>query len=954
MGPPHLDVAVLGPVEVRRDGVPLSLPPGRPTVILAALAVRVGTIVPVDVLAGYLWPDDEPQRPRATIQTHVARLRAILGRDVVTAAGGGYRLQLPTDAVDVSRFRNLVATDTDADPASELDHLERALSLWRGAPLAGLTPDALEMEAAPLLVEELLAATERRNDVRLRLGRFDEEFIPEVRRLVSAHPWRERLWGQLMLVLYRQNRRGEALSAYREVVDVLREQLGIDPGPELADLHRRMLESDPGLLGSPPGSSAATVPSQLPRSAPDFVGRDDEVDALTSGMSAERPWARVAVVSGPGGTGKTTLALRVGHALRGIYPDGQLFAELRGSSSPARPADVLGDFLTALGLGAADVPADVDDRAALFRSVCAGKRLLVVLDDAHEATHITSLLPGVEGCGALVTSRPPLGVVSADVHVDLGELGEGEARSLLAAIAGPARIDTEPDAVDAVVQACQGLPLALRIAGGRLASRPSWNVADLARRLRGESRLDVLEIGELSIRATITASLQALSRSDAERFTLLAAMPGSTADVEAAAVAWGASEVEARGCLERLVDARLVDSGAPDEYRWHDLVDDYVRASASADDVHDARRTLTRYYLRSVYNGWPVLRPDSEATEDAPWFPHDVHGRTFANQEDLHSWLHPRWTFLTSLGHQVLRGTDQAEVDEAAALLLIIGRSGYECCRDIRIESLARTVLNVPTMLGDRQLVARAWHGLGIGLGAQHRREEAVEAGTSGLAVWRELGDRYGEVITLHNMAVWHEAGRHYVEAAELFEECAHADDVLSPRIRARCRRNLADVQVSLKQFDLARRNLEWAWAENETHLDVDLYDHAMATAHLCCARGEFDEAFESYDEAVAMADRLGSATMRAETLAMAARAHRQAGHEVTVSAAAATEALTLAREVGRSDAEGQALTELGHADVARGDVNGATERWAEALMIYESIRSVEADDVRTLLAGLP
>lgn len=951
MGPPHFEVALLGPVEARRDGVPLPLPHGRPTVILAALAYRAGAAVPVDALVHYLWPDGEPQHPRAAIQTHVTRLRSVLGRDAVQGAGDGYRLDVPAAAVDLVRFRGLVAVGPGAEPAGELKQLDEALSLWRGDPLSGLVPDTLASETAGLLVEELLGATERRNELCLRLGRVDDDFVPALRRLVGAHPWRERLWAQLILALYRKGRRGEALSAYHDLMSVLRDELGIDPGPELADLHRRMLASDPSLAGvasSTPRAATVATACQLPRPVADFVGRAREMDSLMSGLSAEQTWARIGMISGPGGSGKTTLALQVGHALRAAHPDGQLFAELHGTSRPADPSDILADFLRALGFDD-EIPSSCDERASFFRSACADRKLLVVLDDARDAAQIRPLLPAAESCAVLVTSRPRLGTVSADVRVDLGLLTEREAYDLLAAAVGPSRLEAEPDAVDVVVESCQGSPLALRIVGGRLASRPSWPIGHLAARLRGGGRLDALEMGDLSVRATLTASVQALRPADAVRFRLLAALPGPSADVEAAAVAWNVDEEDARGSLERLVDVRLIDSTAPDHYRWHDLVDDYIRASANRGEADAARRRLVAYYLRSVHNTWPLLRQGAEATEDAAWFPHDVSGREFGGRAEVHAWLHPRWAFLTTLGRDGLRSAEQHEVDKAAALLLALGRSGYECCRDTRIEAVARAVLDAPR-LGDRRLTARAWHGLALALGDQRRHHEALEAGAHGLAVRRELGDRYGEIIMRHNMAVWYESARQYEQAAELFEQCADADDVLSPQLRARCRRNLAHVQISLGRFEPARENLQRAWDTVDDHLDVDRHDHTAATAHLHLHTGAFEEAVQHYDEAVALATRIGSTSLRASALAGAARARRLAGRDGSAQAA---QAVALARDEHLADIEAEALVETGHAQAARGASDAAAADWQAALRLYESLRSGEADDVRALLAAL-
>lgn len=960
MGRARLEVALLGPVEVHRDGVTIPVPPGRPTVILAALATRPGTVVPVDALAGWLWPDDEPVHPRAAIQTHVARLRAALGEGFVQAAGDGYRLDLPPDAVDVSRFRELVAAGRDAEPATELTLLREALALWRGDPLAGLNPDDLEKSTAPLLVEELLSATERMNELRLRLDRTDEEFVPSLRRLVAAHPWRERLWAQLMLALYRQGRQGDALAAYHEVVTVLRDELGIDPGPELTDLHRRILDTDPALLAAAPGpgapasgatpAGAATPvrpPVQLPRSTAQFVGREHEIDLLTAVLSENRSWARLGLISGPGGSGKTTLALHVGHALREAHPDGQLFAELRGSTVPAEPADVLAEFLRALATPEEDIPATLDERAALFRSACAHRRLLVVLDDASDAAQLTPLLPGAGGCSVLVTSRPQLSMIPADVQIDLALFSDDDAYELLESMVGRDRLAAEPDATALVVSACKGSPLALRIAGGRLVTRPAWPIDHFAERLL-TSRLDELEMGDLSVRSMLTASVQGLDPAIAFRFRLLAAVPGPAVDVETAAATWDVAADDARSVLEHLVDVRLIDSAAPDEYRWHDLVDDHLRAVADSHRVTAARRRLARYYLRCLHNLWPVLRPGSDGVEPGPWFPHEVLGHEFADRAEVHAWLHPHAATMTSLGMAGLHSAQQDVVDESAALLLALARARYECCREAHTEDLSRAVLDVPAKLGDPVLTARAWHALALSLGAQSRRAEALEAGERGLAVRRELGDRYGEVIMLHNMAVWHELDGRYDEAAELFERCAEAGDVLSPEVRRRCRRNLADVQISMGRFDDARRNLERTGEGLGDEPGIELFDQVLALAHLALETGGTDDAVAGFQRAVTVAAELGSLPLQATGLVKEANALRRSGRD---GGGPAARAAALAREGHLADVEAEALAELGHSRAAGGDDENARTHWTAALRIFESLDSPRAAELRELVA---
>ncbi|TDC47216.1 tetratricopeptide repeat protein, partial [Jiangella ureilytica] len=648
--------------------------------------------------------------------------------------------------------------------------------------------------------------------------------------------------------------------------------------------------------------------------------------------------------------GKTTLALHVGHALREAHPDGQLFAELRGSTAPADPADVLAEFLRALATPEEDIPATRDERAALFRSACAHRRLLVVLDDAIDAAQVTPLLPGAGGCSVLVTSRPQLSMIPADVQIDLALFTDDDAYELLESMVGRDRLAAEPEATALVIGACQGSPLALRIAGGRLVTRPAWPIDHFAERLL-TSRLDELEMGDLSVRSMLMASVQGLDPAIAFRFRLLAAVPGPAVDVETAAATWDVGPDDARGVLEHLVDVRLIDSAAPDEYRWHDLVDDHLRAVADPHRVTAARRRLVRYYLRCLHNLWPVLRPGGTVVESGAWFPHEVAGREFTERAEVHAWLHPHTSLMTSLGLSGLHSDQQDIVDESAALLLALARSRYECCREVHTEDLSRAVLDVPAKLGDPLLTARAWHSLALSLGAQSRRAEALEAGARGLAVRRELGDRYGEVIMLHNMAVWHELDGSYEQAAELFERCADADDVLSPEVRRRCRRNLADVQISMGRYDDARRNLERTGDGVGNEPGVELFDQLLAVAHLDLETGAADRAVAGLERAVAVAVELDSIPLQATGLVKEAYALRRAGGD---GGGPAARAAALAREGHLADVEAEALSELGHSRSRQGDDETAHVHWTAALRIFESLDSPRADELRTLVAKRP
>lgn len=908
----QLDVRLLGVVEVRRDGVPVPVPSGRPAVILAALALRPGAVVSQGTLTRLLWPVDQPEHPRAALQTHVARLRAVLGRDAVESAGEGYRLGLPPDAVDVGRFRSLfAAARAAADPAAELALLDRALVLWRGNPLAGLWPDVLARQTAPSLLDEVLTVAERAHEVRLRLHGPDDGLVRQLRELVAAHPHRERAAGQLMLALTALGRQGDALAVFNDTVRALR-ALGRRPGADLADLHGRLLATPadrPAATAPRPAperpapvvttaraeASAVTPPepprpAQLPARPPSFVGRATEVAALTAALRDGPDPAgrcRTVVVSGPGGTGKTTLALRVAHEVRDRYPDGQLFADLRTSGDAAAlGTDALAGLLRALGVGGSDLPPCPHERAELFRRLCAGRRLLVLMDDADPGTVATLLPPGA-GSAVIVTSRRRVPDLPADARVDLGMFSEPEARELLASVVGPDRLAAEPEATSAVLERCAGSPLAVRIAAGRLATRPAWPIAHFAGRLRDGDRLGELRAGGLAVRTMLDATYLSLQPVQAQRYRVLAAMPGATVDPETAAVLWDVDVAEARLLLARLADIRLVEPAGGDWFGWHDLVDDHVRAVADAESARTARHRLLGHLLLSLRNARLTLRP-ADRVPGVPELPRDCPaGRSFADRSEIHAWLHPRRTLLVSLARIELARGEYPAVDHAAGMLVLLDAVARECCDSGDDEETARTVFRAAAQPSDPAITAAAWTNLTLTLAAQHRLDEALEAAGTAIALRRELGDRYGELIMFENQACIHvEAGRHQ-DAVDVIGACVDDRELLSPQVRARCLRTRARAYAGLGRCADARADLAAANAvETPRPVSYDAHYEAAVTTAVHRAAGEREPALRSCRQAVDVAVALGSTWMQALSLLDTARTLRHFGSDGSEAAA--------------------------------------------------------------------
>jgi DNA-binding SARP family transcriptional activator len=570
---------VLGPVEVTCAGRAVPIGAGKQRVVLAALLLRANETVSVDRLIEHLWHDRQPAGARDTLYAYVMRLRKALvagglPAGLIQTAGSGYTIEVEPASLDLHRYRDLVgraeSAATTGDPAAESTLLRGALDLWRGEVLANVPSESLVQEMAPLL-EERLQVWERRVDVDLRLGRAGE-LVGPLRALVEEHPARERFWAQLMLALYRSGRQAEALDAYRTVSTFLADELGVDPGADLRSTHRAILTGEGAPVEAP---RPATAPAQLPPAPPDFVGRADLVDRIYALLDGDRASAAV-TVSGSPGVGKSALALRVAHRLSGRFPDGQLYADLGAEEQP------LPRFLGALGVPPDRVPAAPDEQERLYRSRLAGRRVLVVLDNAASADQVRPLLTGDPAGPVLVTSRHTLPTLTAfhgarPVPVDV--LTPDEARDLLAGMLGDDLVAAEPAAVAELARLCEYLPLALRIAAAKLITRLWPRVADYVLELRADDRLSALAIdGDRggSVRAAIDDSYTALDPDLRRFFRQLSLIPAGELTLRAVAALAGLGADQARRRLDRLASVNLLQHSAAGRYRFRALIREYA------------------------------------------------------------------------------------------------------------------------------------------------------------------------------------------------------------------------------------------------------------------------------------------------------------------------------------------------------------------------------------------
>jgi DNA-binding SARP family transcriptional activator len=607
-GVPAARWGVLGPLVVRSEaGDDIRVPAGRQRTLLALLLMRANQPVPLDEIVDVLWDGAPPGDAGRAVRVYVARLRQVLGPGAAArllTRDRGYQCEADGDELDLLRFEELCrragAASRDRSWVRAAGLLTEALGLWRGAPLADVSSEPLRARECPRLAQLRLQAVEDDIDARMHL-RQHGQLIPRLRDLTEAEPLREHLHAQLVRALARGGRRAEALEAYRRVHRALADQLGIEPGPELRELHQRVLAGDEEPPAAVPvGGSIA--PRQVPAGVRHFVGRAAELDRLTGLVTdpAAAGSVVIAQIVGTAGVGKTTLALNWAHLHAGRFPDGQLHADLRGfgpSGTPAAPVAVMRRFLAALDVPARQLPADPDELAALYRSRLAHRRVLVLLDNARDAELVRPLLPGAPGSLVLVTSRDQLrGLVARDgaIPLTLEPLTAAESRDLLVRRLGRDRLAGSERLADELVALCAGLPLALNIVAAHAALRPAHPLASLVDELRGD-RLGALGTadGAADLRAAFSWSYRTLGHEAARVFRLLGPHPGADIGLAAATRLTGFGPERTRRALDELTAASLAREHAPGRYTLHELLRAYAAERGRSEDVRAFRFSMS-------------------------------------------------------------------------------------------------------------------------------------------------------------------------------------------------------------------------------------------------------------------------------------------------------------------------------------------------------------------------
>ncbi|TQJ55469.1 AfsR/SARP family transcriptional regulator [Streptomyces sp. SLBN-115] len=600
-----MEFLVLGSLELRESGIPIRVRGMRQQRLLALLLLNANRVVPMDALVDELW-EDPPPSARPQVHNAIRDLRRILsasdGTSLVTV-DVGYRLVVPEDAVDAHRFVSRVRAAKVAERENRYTEavrlLQSAVDLWRGEAFAGIQCPAVS-GAAVKLAEQRLTAVEDLVALRLKLGETGS-LVGELHALIAEYPLREALRGSLMIALCRSGRQADALAVYDEGRRFLVDELGLEPSPRLRALHAEILADSPDLHGSAgpalaaaagaePSDDRGTGPSAppgngrhyLPHDLTDFTGRTAELATLTA-VAAQEPGGSPVMVAidGMGGVGKTTLAVRLAHRVTELYPDGQYFINLHGFSatrSPVPTEQALAVLLQASGLTAQEIPPSLEERSALWRSRLAGRRCLVVLDDAADSAHVTPLLPGTGGTLVLVTSRRKLTALDGALPLCLDVLPPADAVTLFRRIVGEPRARREPAQVARAVELCGRLPLALRIAATRLRDRPAWAVADLVERLaQPAQRARCLQTADRDLMAVLRVSYDHLSAPERRFSRLISLQPAASYDIAHAALVTGLPAGDVEHHFDALIENNLIREDTPARFSFHSLIRDCTR-----------------------------------------------------------------------------------------------------------------------------------------------------------------------------------------------------------------------------------------------------------------------------------------------------------------------------------------------------------------------------------------
>ncbi len=1030
------EVRLLGPVELHVEGRLVELGSPKQRIVLAALASEAPRVVSVRTLIDRVWGDRPPADPRGVLYSYLARVRRCLaqGRSIggqpvaLTRRSGGYLLEIDPERVDVCHFRDLVGRARGArcrdDERAQL--LRAALALWRGEPLAGLSGQWVERTAWTWQQQYLdTVAAWARAEVAVA---NPTAAIGPLTELTGEHPLSESLASALMYALHAAGRVGDALHLFEQIRSRLVEELGTDPGTELQRLHQAILRGDDldGPCRAPAKRAGAApvgspeleleleraerertepyVPAQLPLVPYGFVGRDEQVALLDAVLARTGEMSRAVVisaVSGIAGVGKTALVMHWAHRVRDRFPDGQLYVDLRGfhpDLSPVVPSLAVRDFLVALGTPAQRIPASNEAQIALYRSLLADRRVLIVLDNARDAAQVRPLLPGAPACLVVVTSRSQLSsLVAAEgaQPMTLDLLSAADARCMLVRRLGQERLDAEPAAVRDIIARCAGLPLALAVIAARAAARPTFDLSHLAEELRDARRgLDLFDGGDTAadLRAVFSWSYRSLDGAAARLFRLLALHPGPAVNVPAAAALAGLPVGLTRRLMEELTRAHLVIEDRPGRYTLHDLLRLYAAEQVAAEESGQQRRAalgrVLDYYRAAAADAVEALFPaDSHVSRMAPrsgpvWRP--------SGPDAARTWLDTERAVLVAISaHARRHGWPEHAIDLSGILSRYLENGHYYDALRLHVNALtsARNARDLPAQaaslihlgtarmrlgqykvaalhchralslyrdLDDPAGQARALRSISTVQWRLGRYDRTAEYSHQALELYQKLNDQRGIAHALSSLGIAKWQQGQYSAAAELYQRALTLFRQFGDQhAQARTLCNLGLVHARLGRHHLAAEH--YRAALHQAQLTGSRDGEAGVLTNLgdtYTVLGRYELAAEHHRRALALFRDIGDKYGQAGALNGLGETERAAGRPADALANHSA-AHNIAAANRDSEEHARAHNGNGRAHLELGDDAQARQHWSHALAIYTDLGSSRADEIRACLNAL-
>ncbi len=1033
---------LLGTLQVRIEDREVSVPAAKQRVLLAALLLQPGRAVSTARLSELLWDGEPPGQAAVTLRNYMRRLRRALSppehppeqTTIIITTSNGYKIDVAVGQIDIAQFDDQVRLGIAAAQSGDWQRaaglLDPALALWRGSPLADIPCQALHLAETPRLEEQRLQAIQWHIEARLQLGQH-HAVTPQLQSLTAEHPLRDPFHGQLMVALYRSGRQAEALAAYQSARSIVVSELGLEPGPDLRLLHQRILSGDRELLAAASGGAgqqarsdlalAATpaapkmsvpvagqtrqvpVPRQLPAPVPGFTGRDTELaelNVLLGTMVATPPAMLITAICGTAGVGKTALAVQWAHQAAEQFPDGQLYINLRGydPGEPLPASGALARILRDLGVPGPDIPADEEECAARYRSLLAGRRLLVLLDNARSAEQVRPLLPAAPGCAAVVTSRDALvGLVSREGvrRLDLDLLLLADAVSLLRTLIG-GRVDAEPEAAAMLAKCCCRLPLALRVAAELAAARSPVTLASLVTELADQQRrLDLLDAGgdqRAAVRAVFSWSYRNLDPGAARAFRLLGLHPGPDLDAYAAAALTDTNPTEASRLLEQLRRAYLIQPAGPGRYGMHDLLRAYAaeQAKDDADCGQAAMARLLDYYLHAAVAASNALFPaergrlariEPPVVTSPPATGHPATARTWLDVERgnlvrlvayaaENNWpwhatglaaASSRYLDVTGYyadatavhSHARTAATHARSPAAEATALTDLGNVHWRQGRHEEAAGCFRLAITLSRQIADQACEARALTSLGLVDLRQGRHQQAAGHFRQALALCRLVGDQPGQARALGNLGVLGlRQGRYRQAASHLQQALAIHRRTGNQTGEANALGNLGDIALRLGSYRRAAHHFQQALALHRQIGNPTIGAYALTNLGIVAHRlGRFQQATDYHEQALLLfrqtGDRSGEAGalngLGEASLATGQPDHARIQHTI---------ALDLAAQIGEVEKQARAHVGLARACDAAHDPDLARHHWRQALDLYTEVGAPEADQIRADLAG--